>query len=232
MNPIRCLIIDDEPLAIKVIENYVQQMDDLELVASLRAAIKAFPILEKEKIDLIFLDIQMPQLSGIDFAKHLPTPPPLIIFTTAYRDFAVESYELNAVDYLVKPIAFERFFQAIRKVKTTLTTLPTQTGTEETHILVKADKKQFRIKLKDIRYIESIKDYIILHTPNQKLISYQSISHIQEALPHKQFLRIHRSYIIALDYLTAFNATYVFLGDDELPIGRTYKEEVLQKLEA
>lgn len=229
MTKIRCLIIDDEPLAIKVIENYIQQMNHLELVASLRSALKAYPILDSQPIDLIFLDIQMPKLSGLAFAQHLPVPHPMIIFTTAHRDFAVESYELNALDYLVKPISFERFFQAIQKAQATLQS--NQATQAQDFILVKADKKQFRVKLKDIRYIENVKDYIILHTLEQALVSYQSISHIQNELPSSQFLRVHRSYIISLDYLTAFNATYIFLGDDEIPIGRTYKEEVLKRLE-
>lgn len=230
---IKCLIVDDEPLAIKVLETYINDLDSLELVASCRSATKAMTHLETKDIDVIFLDIQMPRLTGMAFAKSLQKPPK-IIFTTAYRDFAVESYEVGAIDYLVKPISFERFFQTIQKLKALLdeSILPVQSNsgvTEET-LLIKAEKKQFVIKLADIWYIESIKDYVIVHTPQQKLISYQSLTQVEEALPASHFLRIHRSFIINLHHVKAFNATNVLLVDTEIHIGRTYKDDVFQKL--
>ena len=230
---IKCLIVDDEPLAIKILEKYVNDLDSLELVASCRSATKAMTHLEAKEVDVIFLDIQMPQLTGIAFAKSLQKPPK-IIFTTAYRDFAVESYEVNAVDYLVKPISFERFFQAIQKLKTSLSegTSPVQTspGIAEETLLIKAEKKQFVIKLSDILYIESIKDYVIVHTPQQDLISYQSLTQVEASLPAARFLRIHRSFIINLHHVKAFNTSNVLIADTEIHIGRTYKDEVHQKL--
>ncbi|OJJ21537.1 DNA-binding response regulator [marine bacterium AO1-C] len=228
--PIKCLIVDDEPLAIKILEQYIADLENLELVASCRSATKALTYLEKEAVDVIFLDIQMPQITGMALAKNLQNPPK-IVFTTAYRDFAVESYEVNAVDYLVKPISFERFFQAIQKLKTSagaLQSTPLQASSET--LLIKADKKQFVIKLSDIQYIESIKDYVIVHTPHQDLVSYQTMQQVIGALPITDFLRIHRSFIINLNHLKAFNHSYVFIADNEIPIGRTYKEEVQQKL--
>ncbi|HAS46267.1 MAG TPA: DNA-binding response regulator [Microscillaceae bacterium] len=230
--PIKCLIVDDEPLAIKILEQYIADLDNLELVASCRSATKALTYLEKETIDVIFLDIQMPQITGMAMAKSLQSPPK-IVFTTAYRDFAVESYEVNAIDYLVKPISFERFFQAIQKLKTSSTPSPSNESnlsiSPET-LLIKADKKQFVIKLIDIQYIESIKDYVIVHTPHQDLVSYQTMQQVIDALPITDFLRIHRSFIINLNHLKAFNHSNVFVAENEIPIGRTYKEEVYQKL--
>ena len=231
--PIKCLIVDDEPLAIKILEKYIADLETLDLVASCRSATKALTYLENSTIDVIFLDIQMPQITGMAMAKSLQNPPK-IIFTTAYRDFAVESYEVNAVDYLVKPISFERFFQAIQKLKATQNTeslsqvSPPPTSAET--LLIKADKKQFVIKLSDIQYIESIKDYVIVHTLQQNLISYQTMQQVINALPATDFLRIHRSFIINLTHLKAFNNSYVFVADNEIPIGRTYKDEVYQKL--
>ena len=226
---IKCLIVDDEPLAIKILEQYIADLDNLELVASCRSATKALTYLEKETIDVIFLDIQMPQITGMAMAKSLQNPPK-IIFTTAYRDFAVESYEVNAIDYLVKPISFERFFQAIQKLKSSSDTLATPNQASSETLLIKADKKQFVIKLSDIQYIENIKDYVIVHTPHQDLISYQTMQQVIGALPITDFLRIHRSFIINLNHLKAFNHSNVFVAENEIPIGRTYKEEVYQKL--
>lgn len=233
--PLKCLIVDDEPLAIKVLEKYIAELDTLTLVASCRSATKALSYLAKEPIDVIFLDIQMPQLTGMAFAKSLQQSPK-IVFTTAYRDFAVESYEVNAIDYLVKPISFERFFQAVQKLNAIPTEkaslAPQQEDLPQETLLVKADKKQFVIKLVDIQYIESVKDYVIVHTPQQQLVSYQTMHQVLTSLPTTQFLRIHRSFIINFRHLKAFNNSYVLVAENEIPIGRTYKEEVYEKLKA
>lgn len=233
---ISCLIVDDEPLAIKVLENHISKIDFLEICGICRSALEALKFLQSTPVDLIFLDIQMPNLTGLDFVKTL-SHPPKVIFTTAYRDYAVESYELNALDYLVKPVSFERFFKAIHKVLELMPTdkkiTPERTDTipSESFIYLKSDKKVFKVILKNILYIESLTDYIIVHTTDQgKISSYQNISHLEEILPKDKFLRIHRSFLISLDHLVSFSASCVFIADVELPIGRTHKEEVLQRL--
>ena len=231
---IRCLIVDDEPLALDVLETYIGRVDNLELVCRCNNAVEAYNCLQTEHIDLMFLDIQMPKLTGIDFLKSL-TNPPKVIFTTAYRDYAVEGYELNAVDYLLKPISFDRFLKAIAKVtpqehKPTATIAASEQDYKDAFIYLKADKKMVKVMLSDILYIESLKDYIRVKTETKEIISYQKISFLEEKLPADKFLRIHRSFIIALDKVQAFSATAVDLGKNEIPIGRLYKNEVLQIL--
>lgn len=237
MTKLRCLIADDEPLAIKILENYVAQINFLECVAACRNGVEAFNILQSEKIDLVFLDIQMPQLTGINLLKNL-TNPPCVIFTTAHREFAIESYELNALDYLLKPISFERFLKAVQKVEAisqsdskNQSIATHQPNFDEAFIYLKADKKVFKVMLKQIILIESLKDYIIVHTTDSKIITYINISHIEPQLPPDKFLRIHRSFIIGLDYLRSFSATDIVLSNQqEYPIGRTYKDVVAKVL--
>lgn len=228
------MIVDDEPLALDVLETYIARLDNLELVCRCNNAVEAYNCLQTEQIDLMFLDIQMPKLTGIDFLKSLPSPPK-VVFTTAYRDYAVEGYELNALDYLLKPISFDRFLKAIAKVtppenKPAATSSTSEPDYKEAFIYLKADKKMVKVMLSDILYIESLKDYIRVKTETKEIISYQKISFLEEKLPSDKFLRIHRSFIIALDKVQAFSATAVDLGKTEIPIGRLYKNEVLQIL--
>ena len=240
MTKLRCLLVDDEPLALDVLETFVQRLDNLELVARCSNAVEAYNVLQKEEVDLIFLDIQMPKLTGIEFLKSLSNPPKVIL-TTAYRDYAVEGYELNAVDYLLKPISFDRFLKAVNKVTESAPPAVTQLATPLTHtdyytdykdafIYLKADKKMVKVMLTDILYIESLKDYIRVKTDVREVISYQEISYLEEKLPKEKFLRIHRSFIVALDKVQAFSATSVELGKSEIPIGRLYKNDVLPVL--
>jgi len=237
---LRCLIVDDEPLALDVLETFVSRLDNLELVCRCNNAVEAYNCLQTEHIDLIFLDIQMPKLTGIEFLKSIPHPPK-VIFTTAYRDYALDSYELNAVDYLLKPISFERFLKAVSKVAVAeprvaaVAPVPvaapaSETDYKDAFIYLKADKKMVKVMLADILYIESLKDYIRVKTETREIISYQKISFLEEKLPTDKFLRIHRSFIIALDKIQAFSATAVDIGKTEIPIGRFYKNEVLQVL--
>jgi DNA-binding LytR/AlgR family response regulator len=235
---LRCLIVDDEPLALDVLETFVTRLDNLELVCRCNNAVEAYNCLQTEHIDLIFLDIQMPKLTGIEFLKSIPHPPK-VIFTTAYRDYALDSYELNAVDYLLKPISFERFLKAVSKVAVAEPRVATvtpvaapapDTDYKDAFIYLKADKKMVKVMLSDILYIESLKDYIRVKTETREIISYQKISFLEEKLPTDKFLRIHRSFIIALDKIQAFSATAVDIGKTEIPIGRFYKNEVLQVL--
>lgn len=237
------MIVDDEPLALDVLETFIQRLDNLELVCRCNNAVEAYSCLQQEHIDLVFLDIQMPKLTGIDFLKSL-VHPPKVIFTTAYRDYALEGYELNVVDYLLKPIAFERFLKAVSKVTPQEYALPVpaslpvaapaanQSGPDyrEAFIFLKADKKMVKVMLHDILYIESLKDYIRVKMETKEIISYQKISFLEEKLPTDKFLRIHRSFIVALDKIQAFSASAVDIGKSEIPIGRFYKNEVLQVL--
>lgn len=233
---LKCLIVDDEPLALDVLETFVQRLDSLELVCRCNNAVEAYNCLQEQAIDLIFLDIQMPRLTGIEFLKSLPNPPK-VIFTTAYRDYAVEGFELNAVDYLLKPFSFERFLKAVSKVAypvqpvaPTTVVVPSEVSYKDAFIYLKADKKMVKIMLADILYIESLKDYIRVKTEAKEVISYQKISFLEEKLPKDKFLRIHRSFIVAMEKVQAFSATSVELGKAEIPIGRFYKNEVLQVL--
>jgi len=245
---IRCLLVDDEPLALDVLETYLERLDQFEMVARCQNAIEAYNKLQTERIDLLFLDIQMPKLTGIDFLKSMNNPPQ-VIFTTAYRDYAIEGYELNAIDYLLKPISFERFLRAVNKVlqsrepssrgtsKEAPIHAPAPTGTglfdhhpHEPFIYLKADKKMVKILLKDILYIESLKDYVRVKTVGKEVVAYQKISYLEEKLPEERFLRIHRSFIIARDKVEAFSASHVEIAGQEIAIGRNYKTEVLKKL--
>lgn len=229
------MAVDDEPYALDVLETYIQKIDDLELVTKCTNAIDAFNLIQKEKIDVLFLDIQMPKLTGIDFLKNI-TNPPQVIFTTAYRDYALDGYDLNITDYLLKPFSFERFLKAINKVYLNSQTQDSNINQikdeakEQNIIYFKADKKMLKVWLDDIFYIESMKDYVFVKTLKREIISYQKISFLDEKLPGHKFLRIHRSFIIAVDKIEAFCATHVDVAGKEIPIGRNYKNQVLKKL--
>lgn len=231
---IKCLIVDDEPLACEILESYVSRIDSLDLVGTHNNAISAFEFLRKAPVDLVFLDIQMPRLTGIEFIKAL-NPPPKVIFTTAYREYAVESYELNVVDYLLKPIAFNRFLMAINKVTESENPHPSESAEEDDnpYLYVKADRKMVKVFLRSISRIESLKDYIRIKTDDGKeVITLQKIGYIEQKLPEDCFLRIHRSYIVPISKIDAFNTTHVEIGDQKVPIGRNYKSEVMKRLKA
>jgi len=231
---VRCLLVDDEPLAIRLIEKHISQIDSLEVVATCNSALKAFEILNTQEIDLLFLDIKMPHLTGIDFLKTLKNPPKTI-FTTAYRDYALESYELETVDYLLKPVTFERFVKAIDKFfrQNTNAVAPVQRETVVTdYILVKSGNKHHKISLEDIVYIESLKDYIKIHLQNDtSIISKYKLGEMEQELSAYHFLRIHRSYIINTSKITAFSSNDIDVNSQEIPIGASYKEAVILFLE-
>jgi len=230
----KCIIVDDEPLAIEIIESYIGRLDDLEIVATCNNAIKAFEILQKEDIDLMFLDIQMPKLTGIDFIKTLQHPPKIIL-TTAYRDYALESYELDVVDYLLKPISFDRFLVALQKAykdEKSESGYSINSDTVEGYIYLKADKKMVKVMLCDILYIESLKDYIRVKTADKDVITHQKISYLEEKLPDDLFIRIHRSFIVPLKKVESYSSSAIEVPGKELPIGRLYKNKVLDTLNA
>ena len=229
----RCLIIDDEELARELIETHLSQLDNFEIVASCASAIEAHKVLQKEKVDLLFLDIEMPVLKGTDFFKNL-SQKPKVIFTTAYRDYAIEGFELSAVDYLLKPIVFERFFKAIEKfiesTKPEELKPEEKTETLKDYIFVQSNKKNIKVLFDDINYIESIKDYIRIHlTDKTTLIIKHGITAFSKKLDGR-FLRVHRSYIINKEKVTAFTKQDIEIGNLEIPIGDFYKVDVLAKI--
>ncbi|WP_447636285.1 LytR/AlgR family response regulator transcription factor [Flavobacterium microcysteis] len=226
---IKCLVVDDEPLAIRLIEKHIAKIDNLEVVATCNTALKAFEILNLQKIDLMFLDIKMPSITGIEFLKNLKNPPKTI-FTTAYRDYAIEGYDLGVVDYLLKPVTFERFLKAVDKFlsETAKNEVKIKESVPDEFILVKSGIKNYKINTNDILYIESLKDYIKINTVGDKNItSKYKIGDIQEELNGDHFLRIHRSFIINTTKITAFTMNEIEVNNIEIPIGASYKEDVL-----
>jgi two-component system LytT family response regulator len=232
-NFIRCLIVEDEPLAREIISRYVQQVPTLQLAGECANAIQAFTFLQQHAVDLMFLDIRMPQLNGNDFLKTLQNPPK-VIFTTAYPDYALESYELDAVDYLVKPVTFERFLKAINKAGDAAVGLESRLMREEkkteSFVYFRADRKMIKVLLQDILYIESMKDYVKIITANNTIISRQSISSVEAMLPEKDFIRTHRSFIVSLQKIKSFTAELIEIDKTEIPIGKLYRNSVLKTL--
>lgn len=223
---IKCLLVDDEPLAISLLQNHISKLDYFEVVGTCPNALKAAEVLRSTPVDLLFLDIKMPQITGIDFLKTLKNPP-AVIFTTAYREYALESYELDIVDYLLKPITFDRFFKATNRYLRISAPVNNKviTPLQEDYIYLKNGARFNKINMDSILYIESIKDYIIIHQKeNVKLNVKYKISDIEIELQGKNFLRIHRSFIINLKNITAFTAYDVEFGNIEIPIGASYKE--------
>jgi len=234
---IKCLIADDEPLAIALLENHIQQLSTLEVVGTCANALQAAQELRTKQVDLLFLDIKMPQITGIEFLKTLRQPP-AVIFTTAYREYALEGYELDIVDYLLKPITFERFFKSVERYYSRFSPKETQGSTVRTmphegYIFLKTGHKFNKILTNDICYIESVKDYVVLHRIDGSTFTAKyKISDIEAEIQDKRFLRIHRSFIVNLDRITAFTLQDVEIGPIELPIGNSYKEFVFKVLKA
>ncbi len=231
----KCLIVDDEELARELIETHLKQLDQFELVASCSSAIEASKVLQTSHVDLLFLDIEMPVLKGTDFFKNL-TQKPKVIFTTAYRDYAIEGFELDAIDYLLKPIVFQRFFKAVTKF---LTQANAQVITEvrieapekkKEFVYVRKNRKQIKVIFDDILYIESLKDYIKIHVQNEFHMVKYSISAFEKELDAR-FLRIHRSFIVNKDKVSAYTKNDVEIGKIELPIGDAYKEKLFELLQ-
>ncbi|QLE02313.1 response regulator transcription factor [Galbibacter sp. BG1] len=222
---IKSLIIDDEPLAIEVIQSYIQEFKNVEVVGVFRNPIEALSTIEQEEIDVIFLDINMPKMNGLEFLRNLKNHP-LIIITTAYREYAIESYELEVLDYLVKPIPFNRFLKSINKLTARLMVINGVKQTidfeQDAHIFLKVDKKLIKIFLHDILFIESLKDYIKLHSKDGTYISHKSLSSITEELPSENFIRVHKSYTIAVDKVKSLEGNLLEIENKRIPIGRNY----------
>jgi DNA-binding LytR/AlgR family response regulator len=223
------IIVDDEPLAQEILETYITKFPALNLVTKCNNAIEAFEALKNEDIDLMFLDIQMPQISGLEFLKTL-SKPPKVIFTTAYSEHALESYELGVVDYLLKPISFERFAKAANKAiaQDSEQNSPSAAPSSSDFIFVKSDKKLIKVLFEEIYYIEGLKDYVILHTPNGRLVTLQTMKSLESKLPTKIFMRSHRSYIINLQKIDVLEGNMVYINKKSLPIGKNYKDDLLK----
>jgi DNA-binding LytR/AlgR family response regulator len=224
----KCLIIDDEPIAIRVIRKHLSVFSDFEIVAECSNALEAMPIISKEKIDLMFCDIQMPQITGVDFIRSLPHPPK-VIFTTAYRDYAIDAFDLNVLDYLLKPISFERFTKAVnnflelQNVQNVGQTQHIFDEQKQEYIFLKADKKHYKISLSDIFYFESLGDYVSAFSVNKKIVTKERLSNLAENLPGNQFIQIHRSYIVSITKIESVGPGFVEINKKKLPIGRSYK---------
>jgi two-component system, LytTR family, response regulator len=231
---IRCLIVDDEPPAREIIRRYIEQVPTLELVGECANAIQAFSLLQQQPVHLMFLDIQMPQLKGNDFLKTLKNPPKVII-TTAYSEYALEGYELDVIDYLMKPIPFDRFLKAVNKAyQYTAAKMDGRNVQEEkktdSFVYFRADRKMVKVMLQDILYIESMKDYIKVFTTGGMIITKQSISSVEAMLPEREFIRTHRSYIVSARHIKSFTSELIEIHDTEVPIGKLFRNEVIKTL--
>jgi DNA-binding LytR/AlgR family response regulator len=228
-----CLAVDDEPLALSILKKYIGSVESLELVGTCENAVQALQLLQKYPVDLIFLDIQMPQIMGTDFIRTLKKAPK-IIFTTAFRKYAIEGFELDAVDYLLKPISFERFLKAINKVLQTNFNAPdpvnhlndTISESSPSCLYFRVDRKMVKVLLNDILYIEGFSDYIKIITGTKTIITKHLISSLEETLPKDLFIRIHRSFIVSINKIESYNADIIYMGNKSLPIGRLFKQNV------
>lgn len=227
----RCIIIDDEPLARELLAGYIDQLPNLSCVAVCQSALQAFTVLHEQQVDLMFLDIQMPGITGLNFLKSIKNPPK-VIFTTAYMEHAVEAFELEAVDYLLKPITLERFIKAVQKVLPKKEELaePISKNNDNNYIFLKVDKRLVKIDHADIIYTESLGDYIKVYATTQTYVTYLTMNKLESLLPAYKFVRIHRSYVINLDHIQYVEGNFVRINNNDLPIGLTYKDGLAQKL--
>lgn len=230
---VKCLIVDDEPLAIEVLKSHLSKLDSFEIAGIASDAFEAFDFLNKHKTHLMFLDIHLPEMKGTELIKSLKNPP-VVVLTTAYRKYALEGYDLNVLDYLLKPISFERFMQAIEKFFALFNhndeVFLHKNGTSEEYLYLREKNLIHKILLTEIVYVESMGDNMIIHTEGRVISSRCTISSVEKLLPENGFLRIHRSYIISLKRITSFSPVSVFIGKKEFPIGPSYKKSAFKKL--
>ncbi|MDF9795192.1 two-component system LytT family response regulator [Catalinimonas alkaloidigena] len=229
---IRCIAIDDEPLALDVLEDFIKKVPFLQLVKCCQSAVEAIELLHQENIQLIFLDIQMPQISGVQFLKSLEHRPK-VIFTTAYSDYALEGFNLDAVDYLLKPFTFERFLKAVNKAyqQINMQTAPPEQAAPlvKDYMFVKSGYDIIKVHYKDIRYIEGLKDYVKIHTDEKVVVSLMSMKTLADDLP-EQFIRVHRSFIVNFERITLVQKRKVFIQKVEIPIGEVYRDAFFERL--
>ena len=232
---ISCIIIDDEPTAREIIATHLAKMESVKVVGSCAGAVEAFNLINAQKVDLIFLDINMPEISGLSFARSI-NKDIRIIFTTAYREYAIDGFDLQAVDYLLKPISFERLYRAVNSFYAIYFNkeeqqLPEKNALQNDFMFVRADRKMIRINFAEICYIESLSDYLKIHTRTNEIVIRESISNLETQLPISDFLRVHRSFIISLAALDSYTSEYAEINGRAIPISRSYKAAVLEKLE-
>lgn len=232
MNKIKCLLVDDEPPAIELLQKYASMIDQLDVVGTSYSAVKAFDMLKSKQVDLMFLDIRMPVLNGIDFIKTLKNPPGIIL-TTAYREYALDGYDLDIVDYLLKPIPFGRFLKAVDRYRERFTAPTTEkvvVPEGPKHIFLNVNRTHHKVVLKEILYIESLKDYVRIHTVKDKLVVKGNLGTFMKQVPDKQFVRVHRSFAIALAHVKSFNQSEIEINGKQLPIGNSYRADLMKRL--
>jgi len=235
MKPVSCIIIDDEPLARRGLKEYIAEVDFLQLIGEFEHPLKAAAKLSEGNVQLLFLDIQMPKINGLELLKTLHNPPP-VIFTTAYPEHALESYELNALDYLVKPISFDRFFKAALKAKEYYEIRQTNSdeksgvGSQDEYFFIKADNRLVKLFFDEILFVEALQNYVSVYTIDKKYISYLTFKSIQEYLPENKFIKCHKSYIISASKISSIEGNDIKIANYHIPISRSIKEEVMEKL--
>lgn len=232
---ISCIIVDDEPVAREIMESHLSKINSVNIIGTCESAGEAFSLINEHKVDLIFLDINMPEISGLSFARSINSDIK-IIFTTAYREYAIDGFDLQAVDYLLKPISFERLLRAVNsyfKIHFNKEEQPIREGNKDQNdfIFVRSDRKMIRIDLSEISYIESLSDYLKIHTNHNSIVIRESISNIEKELPDSKFIRTHRSFIVSLAALDSYTNEYLEVSGKAIPISRSYKSSVLEKLE-
>lgn len=237
---IRCLVVDDEPLALHILEDYISKIPFLQLVKSTTNPIEALSLVQNGEADLVFLDVQMPELTGIQFLK-ISNGKVKVILTTAYSQYALEGYELDVVDYLLKPIAFDRFYKAAQKAQSVINpataSVPAnqdapQKDLQNDFIFVKTEYKIQKVYLHDILFIEGLKDYISIYTPTERIITLQIMKKMEEALPEQHFVRVHKSYIVALNKIDSIERSRICIKDKIIPVGDTYRDQFFKIIEA
>ncbi|WP_282042920.1 LytR/AlgR family response regulator transcription factor [Winogradskyella flava] len=222
-----CIIIDDEPLAIDLLESYVSKIENLELIGSFVNPLDALKLLRDRPVDILFLDIQMPEITGVDFKKII-SPEVKVIFTTAYSEYALESYDLNAVDYLLKPITFQRFLQAVEKVQNKNS--KTETTKDEDYVFVKTEYRHQKLFFSDILYLKGLSDYVAIQTKSGKVLTLQNMKEFEQDLPNNKFIRVHKSYIINLEHIEFIERNRIVMHGEYIPIGATYKDAFWKKI--
>ena len=229
---LRCVIVDDEPLAITIMEGFLKKIPHVDVIGKFNSALPVYEFLKSNDVDLLFLDIEMPNLTGIDFVKSL-SKPPAVVFTTANKNYAIEGFDLNIDDYILKPITFERLFKAVNRVYENRSpeNISDSKKVEPEYIYLKENKKMVKVYLQNILFCESLKDYVKVVTTNKTVITKQQLGYFETNLTQSNFLRIHRSFIVALDKIDAYSASSIEIGEKELPIGRKFKEDVLEILD-
>ena len=230
-----CIVVDDEPLALNLLRDFINKVPFLNLIKLCKDAYDAIEVMQSSKVDLMFLDINMPEITGLELIKNIEYKP-LVIFTTAYSQHAVQGFELNAIDYLVKPFLFERFFKAVNKafdmynLKQESIRQKSKSDNDD-FIFVKADYSSVKVYIRDILYIEGLKDYVKIYTNEKKILTLTTMKKIKEKLPNENFIRIHRSYIIAIDKIDSIQRNRIIIGDKWIPIGNSYKEEFFKRID-